>query len=47
MGLTSVSGLGGILAYFIPEYSAQGKNYDDISALLTCKFFSSIRECAS
>ncbi|PQE06758.1 major facilitator superfamily transporter protein [Rutstroemia sp. NJR-2017a BBW] len=34
MGLTSVSGLGGILAYFIPEYSAQGKSYDDINPSL-------------
>ena len=36
MGLTSVSGLGGILVYFIPMYSAEGKSYDEISALLTC-----------
>jgi len=36
MGLTSVSGLGGMLTYFIPGYAAQGKTYDDISALLTC-----------
>ncbi|KAL3419174.1 major facilitator superfamily transporter [Phlyctema vagabunda] len=35
MGLTSVSGLGGILGEFIPTYSAQGRTYSDISNLLT------------
>ncbi|RDW87857.1 hypothetical protein BP5796_03551 [Coleophoma crateriformis] len=35
MGLVPVSGLGGLLVFFIPEYSAQGKTYNDISALLT------------
>ncbi len=38
MGLSAVSGLGGILSNFIPEYAAQGKTYNDISALLTCKY---------
>lgn len=37
MGLTAVSGLGGILGEFIPTYAAQGKTYADISNLMTCK----------
>jgi hypothetical protein len=44
MGLTSVSGLGGMLTYFIPGYAAQGKTYDDISALMTCEHFSQLWE---
>jgi len=35
MGLTAVSGLGGILGEFIPAYAAQGKTYADISNLMT------------
>ncbi|KAG4435696.1 hypothetical protein IFR05_008831 [Cadophora sp. M221] len=35
MGLTAVSGLGGILGEFIPTYAAQGKTYADISNLMT------------
>ncbi|PVH82704.1 major facilitator superfamily transporter [Cadophora sp. DSE1049] len=35
MGLTAVSGLGGILGEFIPAYAAQGKSYADISNLMT------------
>lgn len=37
MGLTAVSGLGGILGVFIPTYAAQGRTYADISNLMTCK----------
>ena len=36
MGLTAVSGLGALLSYFIPSYSAEGRSYDDVSALMTC-----------
>ncbi|KAK2049539.1 major facilitator superfamily transporter [Colletotrichum somersetense] len=35
IGLVQVSGLGALLGYFIPEYSAEGKGYDDISHLMT------------
>lgn len=37
MGLAAVSGLGALLSYFIPSYAAEGRTYDDISALMTCK----------
>ncbi|KAK2012465.1 major facilitator superfamily transporter [Colletotrichum eremochloae] len=35
IGLIQVSGLGALLVYFIPEYAAEGRGYDDISHLMT------------
>ncbi|KAL4862696.1 hypothetical protein BDV12DRAFT_207056 [Aspergillus spectabilis] len=35
LGLALVSGFGGLLGFFIPEYEAIGKGYDDITHLMT------------
>ncbi|TKA81735.1 hypothetical protein B0A55_01118 [Friedmanniomyces simplex] len=35
LGLSLVSGFGGLLAFYIPQYAAAGKGYGDISALMT------------
>ncbi|KAI0475421.1 putative MFS transporter [Xylariaceae sp. FL0804] len=35
LGLTLVSGFGGLLNFYIPEYSAAGKDYADITHLMT------------
>ncbi|KAJ5565161.1 hypothetical protein N7513_001403 [Penicillium frequentans] len=35
LGVALVSGFGGILTFYIPEYSAAGKDYADITALMT------------
>ncbi|PSK42888.1 hypothetical protein B9Z65_6842 [Elsinoe australis] len=35
LGLSLVSGLGGLLSFYIPEYAAAGKGYADITALMT------------
>ncbi|OJJ94988.1 hypothetical protein ASPACDRAFT_1860646 [Aspergillus aculeatus ATCC 16872] len=35
LGLALVSGFGGLLGFYIPEYSAVGKGYDDITHLMT------------
>ncbi|KAH8671724.1 major facilitator superfamily domain-containing protein [Xylariales sp. PMI_506] len=35
LGLCLVSGFGGLLSYYIPEYTAAGKGYADIVALMT------------
>lgn len=35
LGLSLVSGLGGLLGYYIPEYEAQGYGFADITALMT------------
>lgn len=35
LGLALVSGFGGLLGFYIPEYSALGKDYDDITHLMT------------
>ena len=35
VGLSLVSGLGGLLGFYIPEYVAQGYGYADITALMT------------
>ncbi|CAI6093581.1 unnamed protein product [Clonostachys chloroleuca] len=35
IGLSLVSGFGGLLGFYIPDYSAVGKTYADISSLLT------------
>jgi hypothetical protein len=33
--MSLVSGFGGLLTFYIPEYAAVGKDYADISALMT------------
>lgn len=35
LGLALVSGFGGLLGFYIPEYSALGKDYEDITHLMT------------
>jgi hypothetical protein len=35
VGNSLVSGLGGLLNFYIPVYAAAGKGYDDITHLLT------------
>ncbi|KAF4551080.1 Hypothetical protein D9617_14g075360 [Elsinoe fawcettii] len=35
LGLSLVSGLGGLLSFYIPTYAAVGKGYADITALMT------------
>ncbi|KIW88809.1 uncharacterized protein Z519_10293 [Cladophialophora bantiana CBS 173.52] len=35
LGLSLVSGFGGLLSFYIPEYVAAGKDYADITALMT------------
>lgn len=35
LGLSLISGLGGLLGFYIPQYEAAGKSYADISALMT------------
>ncbi|KAH7018028.1 major facilitator superfamily domain-containing protein [Microdochium trichocladiopsis] len=35
LGLSLVSGFGGLLGFYIPQYAAAGKTYADISALMT------------
>ncbi|KXJ86470.1 putative MFS transporter [Microdochium bolleyi] len=35
LGLSLVSGFGGLLGFYIPQYAALGKTYADISALMT------------
>lgn len=45
MGLTAVSGLGALLSYFIPSYSAEGRTYDDVSALMTCTYINPTETC--
>ncbi|CAI7572239.1 hypothetical protein N7533_004266 [Penicillium manginii] len=35
VGMSLVSGFGGLLTFYIPEYAAVGKDYADISALMT------------
>ncbi|KAH9904305.1 major facilitator superfamily domain-containing protein [Xylariomycetidae sp. FL2044] len=35
LGLSLVSGFGGLLGFYIPEYSQVGKDYDDITHLMT------------
>ncbi|KAK4570280.1 hypothetical protein LTR86_002360 [Recurvomyces mirabilis] len=35
LGLSLVSGLGGLLGFYIPEYAAKGATYADITALMT------------
>lgn len=35
IGMSLVSGFGGLLTFYIPEYAAVGKDYADITALMT------------
>ena len=35
LGLSLISGFGGLLGFYIPAYEAVGKDYADISALMT------------
>jgi hypothetical protein len=35
LGLSLVSGFGGLLGFYIPEYAAAGKGYADITHLMT------------
>jgi hypothetical protein len=35
LGLSLVSGFGGLLGFYIPEYVAVGKGYADITHLMT------------
>ncbi|KAL1628417.1 hypothetical protein SLS54_001990 [Diplodia seriata] len=35
IGLSMVSGFGGLLSFYIPDYSAAGADYADITALMT------------
>ncbi|CAI7620299.1 unnamed protein product [Penicillium pancosmium] len=35
IGMSLVSGFGGLLTFYIPEYVAVGKDYADITALMT------------
>lgn len=35
IGLALVSGFGGLLGFYIPDYAAAGKTYADITALMT------------
>lgn len=35
LGLSLVSGLGGLLTFYIPAYTAEGATYADITALMT------------
>jgi hypothetical protein len=35
LGLALVSGFGGLLGFYIPEYAAAGKGYADITHLMT------------
>jgi len=35
LGIALVSGFGGLLTFYIPEYTAAGKGYADITQLMT------------
>lgn len=35
LGIALVSGFGGLLTFYIPEYTAAGKGYSDITQLMT------------
>lgn len=35
LGLSLISGFGGLLGFYIPDYTAAGKGYADITHLMT------------
>jgi hypothetical protein len=35
LGLALVNGFGGLLGFYIPQYTAEGKGYSDITNLMT------------